>query len=315
MSRGSIVRRALRWYLGRGSPWASLSVSVDFTEADRYLERLREAIPEVTVQHLLAAAVGRALGRCPDANRRLVGRRLVAAREVSIAIPVNLLGQPWEGRELSLAFLSPADRMSLREIAEEMGGVVQRERRGEPANPWVRSLIRVGDEIPDPVFDSLLTLLSLLMEIPFFADQFYRRIPISTLLTNLGSVFRGDGERPLVLARGGAFQIPLRPLHFATFWGVGAVQEEAVARGGRVEVRRMLPAVLIFDHRIVDGVKAGSLLYDFAGVLADPARELGDTGDLHPTGPGGSASRGARGTNPPSAGRGAGPPGARGPRG
>jgi pyruvate/2-oxoglutarate dehydrogenase complex dihydrolipoamide acyltransferase (E2) component len=278
-ARGTVVRRLLRWYFRRASPWVGYEVAIDFGAAASYLEELGKSRPGVTVQTLLAAAVGRALRMVPEANARIVAGRTVQVHEVAVAMPVHLLGQPGETRELSLAFLRDADQLSLVEIADELGRTVQRERRGDAANPALRGLIWLGERLPRPVVDASLTALSWGMEVPAVARAVYRNIPITTMLTNVGSVVRGARGLGGTLIRGGNMQIPPDPIHFATFWGIGPLQEEVIAKEGAPAVAPMLPVVLLFDHRVLDGAKAGELLLRFSEMLSAPAATFGATGD------------------------------------
>ncbi len=47
---------------------------------------------------------------------------------------------------------------------------------------------------------------------------------------------------------------------------------------GRPEVRRMLPLLYVFDHRLFDGVLAGKILTRVFDVLQDPAAHFGPEG-------------------------------------
>ncbi|MBI4143521.1 2-oxo acid dehydrogenase subunit E2, partial [Candidatus Woesearchaeota archaeon] len=44
--------------------------------------------------------------------------------------------------------------------------------------------------------------------------------------------------------------------------GVGRVMDKPVARNGKVEIRKMLPLSLTYDHRIVDGAQAARFMMD-----------------------------------------------------
>jgi len=52
--------------------------------------------------------------------------------------------------------------------------------------------------------------------------------------------------------------------------GIGRVKEKPVVHDGDVEVRRMLPLSLAFDHRIVDGAEAARFVNDIIAHLQDP---------------------------------------------
>ena len=56
------------------------------------------------------------------------------------------------------------------------------------------------------------------------------------------------------------------------------VQDEVIPVDGRPEVRPVLPVILVFDHRLFDGVMASRLLTRFASMLQDPASVFGPDG-------------------------------------
>ena len=65
----------------------------------------------------------------------------------------------------------------------------------------------------------------------------------SFTISNLGSV-------------GVQFFTPIINYPESAILGVGRMVEKPVARNGKVEVRRILPLSLTYDHRIVDGAQA-----------------------------------------------------------
>jgi len=44
--------------------------------------------------------------------------------------------------------------------------------------------------------------------------------------------------------------------------GVGRIVEKPVARNGKIEIRKILPLSLTYDHRIVDGAQASRFMVD-----------------------------------------------------
>jgi pyruvate dehydrogenase E2 component (dihydrolipoamide acetyltransferase) len=52
--------------------------------------------------------------------------------------------------------------------------------------------------------------------------------------------------------------------------GLGKIQEKPVVVGGKIEVRKMLPLSLSFDHRVVDGAEAARFLNTVIDHLEDP---------------------------------------------
>jgi pyruvate dehydrogenase E2 component (dihydrolipoamide acetyltransferase) len=52
--------------------------------------------------------------------------------------------------------------------------------------------------------------------------------------------------------------------------GIGRIQEIPVAKDGKIEVRKILPLALSFDHRVVDGAEAARFLNTVILRLEDP---------------------------------------------
>lgn len=291
--RLTAVRRGLLWWLRPpANPYVSLNVAYDFTAARTYLAGLR-ADPPVTVQHLLVACLGRLLREFPEANARVVGGRIIPIEGVNVGVPVNLLGHPGgrTGLELSLVLIEGADGASLLDLSRAATAAVGDERRGRSSRWTVRQAIRAADLAPPGVLERGLGLLDRLASTPAGADLAFRLFPMSTGLTNLGSEFgRGTLLGEGVLFRGAAFDLPTRLVHLGTLWGASGLQDEVVAIDGRSEVRPMLPILLIFDHRLFDGLVAGRMLLRLGGLLRDPAAAFGSDGTrkLGPRGEGGT---------------------------
>jgi hypothetical protein len=49
--------------------------------------------------------------------------------------------------------------------------------------------------------------------------------------------------------------------------GVGEVEERAVVRDGRIEIRPMVTIILNFDHRLMDGAPAARFMSDVKKLL------------------------------------------------
>lgn len=76
-------------------------------------------------------------------------------------------------------------------------------------------------------------------------------------VTNIGSI-------------GGEHFTPIVYYPECAILGIGRVKEKPVVHDGDVEVRRMLPISLAFDHRIVDGAEAARFVNDIIAHLQDP---------------------------------------------
>lgn len=270
----SPIRRALLWWFGwPENPWVTINLAIDFAPARRYLATL----PGVTVNHLVAAAIGRTLARFPEANAYVVGRRIVRAEHVGIGMPVNLLGHSGEARsELGMAIVERVDTLTLREVAAATRRTVASEREGKSANVVVKGMLKLLTSAPQRVVNGSLTLLDRATRRRAVSDRVHRLVPITTALSNAGAAI---ADTPGMLFRGADVALPKRLVQIGTFWGLAAVQEEVVAIDGVATVRPMLPLLFLFDHRLIDGVKAARMMAHFGAILQDPAAEFGPTGD------------------------------------
>ena len=101
MPRMTAARKGLLWWFRwPANPYVCVSFAVDFGSAQAYLRDLAERHGRgITVNVLLAAAVGRVLREFPQANARIVGRRIVNRDHVSLAVPrpCRMKWWPWPG--------------------------------------------------------------------------------------------------------------------------------------------------------------------------------------------------------------------------
>lgn len=70
---------------------------------------------------------------------------------------------------------------------------------------------------------------------------------------------------------GGIFATPIINYPEVAILGTGRIAEKPWVRGGRIEIRKILPLSLTFDHRVTDGVDASQFLSKVVGYLQDPA--------------------------------------------
>lgn len=277
--RLSTARKALMWWFEwPGNPHVSLTVAFDFTGARRFLERLNaeEGAPSVTVSHLAAGIIARVLVDFPEANARIIGHRIEQVPHVGIAMPVDLMGQKDARRETGMALVEELEALSLRGVADRCRRAVTREREGRGVNLFVKLLTELIDRAPYPLLAGALGLLDWSTRSDLGARLVYRQLPFTTGLTNAGAPFKGESG---ILFRGVSMVIPQRLFHVPTIWGLSAVQDEVLAIDGKPEVRPVLPVVLVFDHRLFDGVMAGRIMLRFGEILRDPEATFGVDGE------------------------------------
>jgi len=71
-------------------------------------------------------------------------------------------------------------------------------------------------------------------------------------------------------AVGGYFGTPMVNYPEVAILALGRAQEQARVRDGQVAVRRILPLVLSFDHRLIDGADAARFVNDVVRLLEEP---------------------------------------------
>ena len=283
-SGDTLIRRFLLWLFGwPATAYFTFSLAVDVTEAQAYLAKLAKGEgPRVTLNHLVAAAIGRTLTDHPSANGRVIGRRIVQPDHVGVAMPVNLIGhRGGKEKELSMAVVANIDTRSLRDIAQETTRTVSAEREGNAQNSFVRMITEMGEALPVGAMHRSLDAFARAMGHRPFAEAVYQRMPATTALTNPGATFKKiEGA----LFRGGAFTIPSRGFHVGTVWGLSTIQDEVIAVDGVPAVRPMLPVMALIDHRLIDGVRASRMMLRFIEIMQAPEEHFGANSDQKGTG-------------------------------
>ncbi len=278
--RLNATRRLLLWWFGPPQPaHQNATVSIDITAGQAYLEQLNTGQDRrVTLNHLVAAAITRALVAHPIANARIVGWRVYQSPHVGIAMPVSLEGHAGEQRgELSMAIVPETEKLSLRGLARRASRVVHGERTGKGKTPLVDGFFYLAEHVPTRALRLVFEGISRTLRHPLPAALFWSQAPATTAVTNPGAAM---ADIPGGLARGLSLSLPARGLSLSTLWGLSAVQEEVRVVEGELLSRPCLPLMLAFDHRTVDAILAGRLYAHVARSLAQPAAAFGEAGEL-----------------------------------
>ncbi len=277
MSARSPVRRALTWWFRwPANPWVACNFAVDFLAGRTYLASLAgEEGPRVSLNHLVAASIARTLREFPKANGRVIGRKIVLAEHVGIVMPINLVGHGGAENELSMALVTDVDQLTLCALAEVSRARVAAERTGRPTDPVVRALLGLAEHAPGPVFRGALGVFDRALKSPVIGGAFYRKVGVTTGLSNAGAAFSTQSG---LLFRGASVAPPQRLFQVGTFWGASAVQDEVIPVDGVPTIRPMLPVIMLFDHRLIDGVMAGRVATRFGEILMHPGEHFGAHG-------------------------------------
>jgi hypothetical protein len=274
--RLSLTRRFVLWLFEYPpfSPYVSVSVVIDAGPARAYLDGVKKTGARVTVQHLLAAAIGRTYADFKAANAAVIGGRIMHFDDVGVAMPIDLTERD-VGFETGMVFLERANTRALVDLAEGTRRTVEGERRGDRENRLFRTLIPLAERLPTFAFHRVLDGIDRVAQVPVVARALRKEVPVTVVLTNPGAAI------PLPkggLVRGGAISLPERVVPIGTLFGVSPIQDEVLVVDGAPAVRPVFPVMFVFDHRLFDGVLAGRILTRLVEILQDPASVFGDDG-------------------------------------
>jgi hypothetical protein len=274
--RLSLTRRFVLWLFEYPpfSPYVSVSVVIDAGPSRVYLESLKRLGSRVTVQHLLAAAIGRTYGEHPSANAAVIGGRIMRFDDVGVAMPIDLSDRD-VGFETGMVFLERANTRALTDLAAGTRRTVEGERSGVRENRLFRTLIPLAERLPTFAFHRVLDGVDRIAQVPVVARALRKEVPVTVVLTNPGAAI------PLPkggLVRGGAISLPERVVPIGTLFGVSPMQDEVLVVDGVPTVRPVFPVMFVFDHRLFDGVLAGRILTRLVEILQNPAAVFGADG-------------------------------------
>lgn len=277
-SKPTVVRSFMLWLFDvpHGEPYVMTTVDFRWERALAWIDaqNTREGA-RVTTQHVFTAAVGRLFREFPEINARIFDNVIHSLPTVDVVMPVNLLGSGVD-RELSMVVIRNVDQLNPRQVAEQLRPQVQQEREGKTDNAFLRTMLRFGSRSPG-VMRFALSQVATLAHDRRGAALLSRSLPLSTLITNVGAAL---AEAPGLRFRAVAFSPPSKLIHIGSVFGVGPLERAAVVEGKgaeeRVVVGTVLPVGFMFDHRLVDGVKAGRILTRLNELVQDPAATWGE---------------------------------------
>ncbi|RMD83518.1 MAG: 2-oxo acid dehydrogenase [Candidatus Dadabacteria bacterium] len=239
------------------------NLEINMRTACEYLRQVNELHrgAKVTVTHLVAKAIARALAEHPEANAIVARRRIYYRRSVDVFCQVATAG----GKDLSGVKISNVDRKKITEIADELHDRVERLRRGRDSSSEraKRTILRV----PHPLLGTVIRAAEFLsydlrLDLSRFGieqDQFG-----SAMVSNVGGFGLSHGLAPLVPAT----RTPIVLL-------VGKIEDRPVVEDGRLSIAPCLTIGCTFDHRLIDGYQAGVMASIVTATLSDPFRYIG----------------------------------------
>lgn len=232
-------------------------LTLDVTEAKRYIEHLRETTGEkVTVTHLVGKAAANALEQEPSLNGRILFRRFVPFDTVDIAFLVTVDG----GADLAKVKIARLNEKSTSDVAAELREYAVKLRKGKDETfekskgplKWMPRWIL-------PRFLGLVGWLTSAVGVDL-SKMGLEKFPFgSCIVTSVGMFGIDEGfAPPTPFAR-----VPIYLL-------VGAIKEMPAVVDGELAIREQLTITATVDHRFVDGYQLGTLAKAFRKVFEDP---------------------------------------------
>jgi pyruvate dehydrogenase E2 component (dihydrolipoamide acetyltransferase) len=240
------------------SIYGTMRVRMD--RALEYIDRFREKHGrKLTVTHLVAKGIARALQDCPEANAVLRFNKIYLRKTIDISLLVLMESE--DGQiDLSSAKVDNMDQTSLVELVDRLEEHVAKIRaRKDKALEKTRQSMRLVPAILMNSFLKILAFLSYSLNLNLTWLGIPKDAFGGAVVTSIGSIGLDIGYVPLV------------PYTRVPIWvAPGAVTEEPVVDNGKIVPGHMINVNATFDHRVVDGGHAAKLARTFRATLEDP---------------------------------------------
>lgn len=221
----------------------------------------------ISVAHVLIQAVGCALSRHRELNRRIVGKRIYDFRDVN----VRMMTYNKKHGEVEVLLIRHVDTMSLERIARILWKSQQRAASGESMDHEDKAWLR--RKFPGP-------LLGWIIRTYLWLDSRFRlpkvdridRIACSPVLVNYLAF---SGAPPMRGYKPSSYPHESSTLSVT----MGRTEFMPVVRDGHVVVDQVAPLSVRADHRIANAYLLGQFTETLRGLLANPAQmELSQVG-------------------------------------
>lgn len=242
-------------------------------DMDPVLRLLPEYEKKYNVKISPAHLVGKAIAHCmklrPEINGMIRWSKIYLRDSVSLFYQVNIPGNgngddKVKKATLSGAVVRDAENLNAGEIALELKKRADDIRTGKDKE--LKKNMDVFKILPWWLTGAYLNIASFLIyslniNLSFIGVP---RDPFgSVMITNIGSLGLDLAFAPLCPYT----RVPL-------LLTVGAMKETPVVVEGKIEVRKVLPIGVTFDHRFIDGVHAAQMSAEFKKCFAEPEKYL-----------------------------------------
>lgn len=233
-------------------------------EAERLQEYVRATNQQskvlISPAHVLVQAVGRALARHPQLNRRIVGRRIYDFREVN----VRMMTYNRHQNEVEVLLIRNVDILSLERIARILWKNQHRAAEGDTLDHTDKAWLR--RRFPGPLLGWIIRLY-LYLDSRFNLPKVDRidRIACSPVLVNYLAF---TGAPPMRAYK------PSNYPHESSTLSVtlGRTERRPVVQAGEVRVGQLAPLFVRADHRIASAYELAEFTQSIRQLLSDPAQ-------------------------------------------
>jgi len=209
--------------------------------------------------HVLVQAVGRALKRHPELNRRIVGKRIFNFRDVNVRMMTYNRGF----NEVEVLLIRHVDSLSLERIARILWKNQHRAARGDTPDHADKAWLR--RRFPGPLLGWIVRSY-LYLDSRFSLPKVDRidRIACSPVLVNYLAF---SGAPPMRAYK------PSNYPHESSTLSVtmGRVEKQPVVRNGQLVVGQVAPLFVRADHRIASAYHLAQFTETVRKLLMDPA--------------------------------------------
>ncbi len=223
-------------------------LDVDVTDAWEMIKENRSEGRRITMTHLVAGAIGRAIGwDIPEMNAFVKRGQIIQRDEVIVTVAVNMHG----GKEMTSVKLYDAHKKTVFDIADEIRNRVAKARSGSDNDTMENKSFL--SRIPWPFRRMAVLFLRFITNTLGFEIKSMglgHSAFGSILLSNIGS-------HGLSVGMGALFPGSKLPAVLV----MGKEEDTPVVRDNKVVIRKILQLSGTFDHRIMDGYHGGMLAH------------------------------------------------------
>lgn len=231
---------------------------------EKVLECLQETkknpqLPNVTLTHFSAKAIAEAMKESPELNSVLRMGRLYERKYIDLCFQI---ADDKDGKNLSSATLRDASTKSVYDIATFLQKKAKSVR--EEGDPDFKNIKKIGLGIPGFMMGVAIECLGFLMYTLNIWSPLYglkKDAFGSVLITSIGPLGL-DFAFPALFYRGSRVPVIV---------ALGEVREAPFIEDGQIKIKPMMKICATFDHRYIDGAKAGRLVNIIRECFKDPA--------------------------------------------